>query len=356
MGALPLSGEWRRLFPMDPMEVAFFIFMGAAAIVGSTVASMNRKKQDERRAQVWRAFAERRGGRCNEQSGGFVATRPPESIDIRLAHAEVRLDVVRESNGNTTIDVTRARARFVIGAGPAFEVTQAGLLSGLARNLGVQDLDLGNASFRYHFTVKGNDLDGTKAAWTGPIQRTLAERFPSATVWSDGTLVRLTLAGALEDPARLNAVLDVVSALASVGVAELQAFAELPEATLVPASGPWDEPSAPQVRLATVHGQATATLRWMKGGPRVWLSLPTTRDLPPFRVVVQQGTADALPTGLVSEYAARLLGALDGVLLLSEDGKLDVRWLGIPTSEGLMAGAKLLGELAGGTHHVGAFR
>lgn len=341
---------------MDPMEVAIIIFMGAVAILGSRVASMNRKQQDERRARVWRALAERRGGRCNESSRGFVATSPPVSIDVRVAHAEVRLDVVRESNGNTTIDVTRARARFVIGAGPAFEVTQAGLLSGVARNLGVQDLDLGNASFRYHFTVKGDDLDGTKAAWTGPIQRTLAERFPSATVWSDGTLVRLTLAGALEDPARLNGVLDVVSALASVGVAELQAFAELPEATLIPASGPWDNPSAPQLRLTTAHGEATATLMWVKGGPHLWLTLPTSRDLPPFRMVVRNGAADGLPMGLLSEYVQRLLGLLDGVLLLSEPGKLDVRWLGIPTPDGLMAGAKLLGELAGSTHHVGAFR
>jgi hypothetical protein len=96
--------------------------------------------------------------------------------------------------------------------------------------------------------------------------------------------------------------------------------------------------------------------QWVKSAPRIWLTLPTSRDLPPFRIVVRDGTADGLPTGLLSEYALRLLGELNGVLLLSEAGKLDVRWLGIPTPDGLMVGAKLLGELAGGTHHVGAFR
>ncbi|MBK6809393.1 MAG: hypothetical protein IPI43_34355 [Sandaracinaceae bacterium] len=110
------------------------------------------------------------------------------------------------------------------------------------------------------------------------------------------------------------------------------------------------------MRLTTAHGEATATLQWVKSAPRIWLTLPTSRDLPPFRIVVRDGTADGLPTGLLSEYALRLLGELNGVLLLSEAGKLDVRWLGIPTPDGLMVGAKLLGELAGGTHHVGAFR
>ena len=335
---------------MDFLAIVVFLVTAAAGgAIGSTGFPDHSRK---RRDGVWRALAQRRGGHCNEPKGRLEAATPPESIDVRVAQAVVRLDLIHRSSDDPNFYFTRARSRYALGAGPVFEVSPAGITSGLA----FQDLPLGDAAFDRAFVVKGQDHSGVKAAWTLAVQQLLTQRLPSATVWSDGTDVRLTLAGALEDPALLDAVLDVVGALASVGAAELDAFALLPEATLVPASGTWDEPSAPRVRVATAHCETTATLHWAKSGPCVWLTLPTSRDLPPFRVVVRNGAADGLPMGLLSEYVQRLLGLLDGVLLLSEAGKLDVRWLGIPTPDGLMASAMLLGELAGGTHHVGAFR
>ncbi|MBK7151261.1 MAG: hypothetical protein IPH72_05790 [Sandaracinaceae bacterium] len=330
-----------------------FIVLLVIAVAGSAIAfSVFPDVSRQRRDAVWRTLAQRRDGQCNEPKGRRELAAPPESIDFRVAQAGVRLDLMRRSSDDPNFYFTRARSRYTLGAGPVFEVSPAGITSGLA----FQDLALGDAAFDRAFVVRGRDHAGVKAAWTVATQQLLIQRLPSATVWSDGTDVRLTLAGALEDPARLDAVLDVVGALASVGAAELHAFALLPEAKLVPASGTWDNPSAPKLLVATERVEATATLHWAKGGPCVWLTLPTSRDLPPFQVVVRNGAADGLPTGLLSEYVRRLLGPLDGALLLSEPGKLDVRWLGIPTPDGLMVGAKLLGELAGGTHHVGAFR
>ncbi len=334
-----------------------FVVVGALVFVGvGVVSAVMEKRQNRRRALIWRALAQRRGGTCNELPGQVTAATPPDSVDVRVAHAVVRLDRTTRTSGSNAIPVTRGRARFSLGAGPTFEVTPAGILSGVARNIGLQDLELGDPGFRYAFVVKGAHLDDIRRVWTIPLQRAFTRRLPAATMHSDGTHVTLTLAGSGEETQHLDAILDLVGALASTGAAEFEALAALPEVTLVPASGPRTKPPARRLRLTTAHGEATATLQWVKSAPRIWLTLPTSRDLPPFRIVVRDGTADGLPTGLLSEYALRLLGELNGVLLLSEAGKLDVRWLGIPTPDGLMVGAKLLGELAGGTHHVGAFR
>lgn len=338
---------------MDPAVIVGAVFL----VVASVVSALMGKRPDSRRALVWRALAERRGGTCNELPGPGNAANPPESVDVRVAQSRVRLEQTVTSGMNHSIPATRGHARFALGAGPRFEVTPAGLLSGVARNIGLQDLDLGDPGFRYSFVVKGADPCDIKRVWTLPLQQAFARRLPAATVHSDGTYVTLTLAGSGEETSHLHAILDIVGALASAGAAEFEALAALPEVTFLPSpSAPRPKPRPRRLRVTTAHGEATATLMWLKGGPRLWLTLPTTRDLPPFRVVVRAGTVDGLPSGLLSEYALRLLSELHGVLLLSEPGKLDVRWLGIPTPDGLLAGAKLLGELAGSTHHVGAFR
>ena len=40
---------------------------------------------------AWRELAQRRGGTCNEPGGRANAVTPPDSVDIRTRHAEVRV-------------------------------------------------------------------------------------------------------------------------------------------------------------------------------------------------------------------------------------------------------------------------
>lgn len=315
-----------------------------------------RRVPADRRGFVWRALARERGGISNEPSGKVVPGVSPESLDITVEQAHVHLDLATRMFGDTKVYVTRAQARYVIGAGPTFEVVPVGLLTGLLRNMGAQDELFGDARFNSLFVVRGRDFRGTQSAWAAATQRTLAERLPPATVSSDGTRVTLEIAGALEDAPRLHAVLDVVGAVASVGAAAFQALTALPNSTATPASVTGSSVRPPQLRITTDHGDATASLHWKKGGPCLWLTLPTGKELPPFRVIVRKGKTEGIPPGRLGSDSRHLLDALDGALLLSEAGKLDVQWLGIPTPEGLRAGAQLLSELAGGTHRVGVFR
>ena len=60
---------------------------------------------------AWRELAQRRGGTCNEPGGRANAVTPPDSVDIRTRHAEVRVgeaadipvgpgDVINYENGD----------------------------------------------------------------------------------------------------------------------------------------------------------------------------------------------------------------------------------------------------------------
>ena len=339
--------------------------MGVAAIVVGTLAAVGlgvgwlavQHSSAEKRLAAWKALAARRGGRFVEghRSASAGSLHGNGMIEVRVAQATVRLDLYSDVMGASKSQYTRARARFVLGTGPRFRATAAGVLADVGRSLGFQDVPLGDETFDHMFIVKGEDPSGIKAAFSLRTQAALARSLPVATVSSDGEEITLHTLGART--LGLDEMLDVVGALASVGADGLDALAAaLPEATLTPAGGTWEAPTPPSLTLPTAQGDATAGVYWFKGGPRVCLTLPLPRELPVLRVVIKDGQADGVPAGLMSEHGQRLLAELPGVLLESRAQQLELRWLGIPEPAAFMSGANLLTEIASSVHRTGVFR
>ena len=330
--------------------------LGGLAVGGFAAAlqTMANSADADRRAS-WARLAKQRGGEYLNEESPFWSTQPRDALDLRVAHAVVRLDVRVTGGGNSKEIHTRARARFTIGRGPAFHVAPAGVLASVGRALGAQDLLLGDPRFDRDFIVKGQDHEGLKLVFTKTLQATLTRSLSEATVTTRGKVVELSVTGARRFG--LDVMADVVGALASVGADGLDALAAaLPDATHTPAGGTWAAPSPPSLTVPTAQGDATALMYWFKGGPRVLLVLPVQRELPEFRVVIEDGHAEGIPAGLLSEYSARLLAELPGALVASKERHLELRWLGIPEAAAFMCGVNLLVDIAGGVHRTGAFR
>lgn len=332
------------------LSLGALVFGGYAALVQAGANST-----DAGRRAVWAQLAEKRGGEYLDEKRPFWSTERRDQLDLRVGSAVVRVDVRITGFGKSKEAYTRARARFTLGRGPAFHVAPAGALASVGRALGAQDLPLGHQRFDRDFIVKGQDHAGVKRAWTPALQATLTRSLSDATVTSRGDMVELSLSGARYFG--VDVMADVVGALASVGADALDALAAaLPDATLTRAGGTWDAPTPPSLTVPTAQGDVTALVCWFTGGPRVILALPVTRELPEFRVVIADGHAEGIPQGLLSEYGARLLVELPGVLVASKERHLELRWLGIPEASTFMCGVNLLAELAGRVHHTGAFR
>lgn len=332
---------------------ALLLVLVVVTLIGAAVW-WDRQHSEERR-RVWREVASRRGGRYVEPVSGLFRSSS-EAIEAAVGHAMVRLDLYVVSTGKSSVTYTRARARFAIGAGPAFSVYEEGVFSAIGKALGAQDLELGDAPFDEQFIVKGSDPEAVKAAWTARARSILQRTLHRTRADSDGAEVKLVVVGAMTDPAVLEAMLELAAELASFGARELDALDELRDVTLVPVAGTWESPTAPYLRIATEGGEATAYLRPGTLAPGLDLSLASERALPSFTARVSDGAAEGLPRGVLTDAARALLGAVDGAVLSSSDRELRLSWSLVPTADTVASGAKLLAELAGGSRSAGAFR
>lgn len=325
-------------------------FVVAVLVAYVTIAS----RDDEGRREAWQRFAARRGGEFRAGPRRFMSFVSQDEVEVRCAHASVRLSVHVTGSGKSERVFTRACAHFVIGGGPRFKVTPAGLVASVGRALGGQDVELGNRRFDREFIVKGEDDAGIRCAWRNEIQEEMTRALSEATVVSRGSEIVLLMDGGRLDG--LDAIVDVVGALASVGADALDGLAACPDATLNPAAGTREQPTSPSLKLTTTEGDATAMVAWHEGGPRVRLVLPLSGELPAFQAEIHSGHAAGFPHGLLSEYAVRLLDELPGALVASTARALVLLWPGIPDVASFTSGAHLLADVASAVHRTSAFR
>lgn len=78
-------------------------------------------------------------------------------VEVRTGEWTVTLDTFIVPAGNVMIPYTRMRAPFVNRDGFRFKVYRKGMLSGLGRMFGMQDIEVGEPRFDDAFIVKGND-------------------------------------------------------------------------------------------------------------------------------------------------------------------------------------------------------
>jgi hypothetical protein len=303
------------------------------------------REREAQREQLWRSFAEPRGGFSVPASGGFFRRRAA-SIVVPHAHASVSVDVHVVSHGKSSTTYTRARARYALGFGPSFRISSEGLLSAVGKALGAQDLVFDDLAFDARFVIKGESLDGIRAAWT-PRARQAALSFERPSVSSDGNEVVALVLGVLVHDHELEALTTMVGEVASYRVAELADLARAAEATFQPPSG-----QPPMLRFATPRGDVTAGLA--RHG--LVLRLVDARGLPPLAAVLSPTEVHGLPGELLTDAARALVPLVGSCRLATQDGFVWLTWPGVPDARSFRAGAELLAELAGGDPSRGAFR
>jgi hypothetical protein len=125
------------------------------------------------RKEIWRQLSSEIDARYVE--GGFW-----KGDKVQATHDEwtVTLDTYVVSTGKTTIVYTRMRAPYVNPGGFRFTVYRKGVFSGIAKKLGMQDIEIGDQSFDQDFIVKGNDETRVRELFSNQKIRELIVRQP----------------------------------------------------------------------------------------------------------------------------------------------------------------------------------
>jgi len=163
---------------------------------------------------------------CSEIGGTYVDGGLWNGDRVQAAHGEwtITLDTYVVSTGKSAVAYTRLRAPYVNPDGFRFTVSRRGLFSGIAKWLGLQDVDVGHPDFDEHFVIKGNNESGLRTLFDNPRLRELLEAQPEVlfTVKDDEGLfgksfpsgtdeLCFTVVGVIKDADRLKRLFELFS-------------------------------------------------------------------------------------------------------------------------------------------------
>jgi len=123
--------------------------------------------------EIWGQLAADIG--ATYQEGGFWR----EDV-LRYSSGQwvVTLDTYTVSTGKSSTTYTRMRAPFVNRDGLYFKVYRSGVLTGIGKALGMQDITVGNPIFDEAFVVKGNNEERIRQLFGDPNYVALLESQP----------------------------------------------------------------------------------------------------------------------------------------------------------------------------------
>lgn len=168
--------------------------------------------------------------------------------EVPIGEACVFVDHGFQWDGSNNIWLTRARASYVMQAGPHFDLRPRTLLNRI----------MGSASraapidpyFDAFFAVRTQSPNDTWGALTTRARTLLACAFEDARLLSDGRMVTLWREADFGREADGDAAAELVSEIVSFQVEALEAFRRLPGAKYSSASGPWNARRPPRIELA----------------------------------------------------------------------------------------------------------
>jgi hypothetical protein len=122
------------------------------------------------KAEVWRKLSEELDARFVK--GGFA-----RGDKVEVSHGEwtLTLDTYAVSTGKTTVIFTRMRAPYVNPSGFRFTIYRKGVFSGVAKRLGMQDIEVGHEPFDTDFIIKGTSEGQVRELFANARLRELLE-------------------------------------------------------------------------------------------------------------------------------------------------------------------------------------
>ena len=120
------------------------------------------------------------GQLCKETPCELVQNGRWKGSKVKL-HVEpwtIVLDKHTVSDGENSTTYTRMRAPFLNPAGFRFQIYRKGPFSGLAKMLGMQDIEVGDAEFDEAFIIKSNDEATVREFLANPMIRQSIQALP----------------------------------------------------------------------------------------------------------------------------------------------------------------------------------
>ncbi|HTE54548.1 MAG TPA: hypothetical protein VK698_27030 [Kofleriaceae bacterium] len=268
--------------------------------------------------------------------------------EVSIGEACVFVDHGFQWDGANNVWLTRARASFVMQAGPSFDMRPRTLwnrLIGAAARTATID-----PYFDAFFSVRTPSPDHTWDALTTRARTLMAHWFEDARVVSDGRMVTLWREAEFGREADGDAAAELVSEIVSLSSSALDAYRRLPAATYSSASGPWYARRPPSIEMvAPVPVRIEPSV--LHGRPVTSVSAACGRVTEPFAMnllgvgsVVGSSYRAPVPRGLIR--AARELGA---ALLRCDGQRVIVCWDSLETDRNrLTSAASLLASFAAG--------
>jgi hypothetical protein len=128
--------------------------------------------------EIWNLLARQIGGQFTPGRGWAGRSR----VDAEVGQWVVTLDTFTVSTGKSNVTFTRVRAPFVNRDGFRFTIARAGVFSPVARLLGFQDVEVGDAAFDKDFVVKTNDERRVRTLLADPDLRAKLALQPTLTL------------------------------------------------------------------------------------------------------------------------------------------------------------------------------
>jgi len=102
--------------------------------------------------EAWQQF-------CEENEARYIdrGIWKGDRVEFDFENITIVLDTYTVSTGKAIVTYTRIRAPFVNESGFKFRVYNAGPFSNMAKAMGAQDIETGDAGFDRAFMIKGND-------------------------------------------------------------------------------------------------------------------------------------------------------------------------------------------------------
>lgn len=270
------------------------------------------------------------------------------SREVSIGETCVFVDHGFQWDGSNNVWLTRARASYVMQAGPCFDLRPRTLwnrLMGAACRAAIID-----PYFDAFFAVRTPAPNDTWGALTTRARTLLATSFEDARLVSDGTMVTLWREAEFGREADGDAAAELVSEIVSYQVEALEAFRRLPGAKYAGACGPWNARRPPRAELVAPVPVQIGPAE-LNGRPVTSVSAACGRITEPFTVGLSGGGSIVgstyrapVPRGLIR--AARELGA---ALLRCDGQRVKLCWERLETDRARLASAaSLVASFAGG--------
>ena len=142
---------------------------GVAAVAWLLRFVIRHERERNKRVEAsWREVAAQLGGEYVAPTGSWLK-RTARRVDVVIEGNKVSLDNYTVSTGNTHVTYTRARVATM--ATNRLHVYREHFLSGMAKALGAQDVEVGDAVYDEQFQIKSDDEAWARRVLAAPIRK-----------------------------------------------------------------------------------------------------------------------------------------------------------------------------------------